>query len=35
MYPYVYNSVIYKSEDMKAAQVSADRWTDKEAVVYI
>ena len=30
MHPHVYNSIIYNSQDMEAAQVSLDRWMDKE-----
>ena len=34
MYPYVYSSIIYGSQDMEGALVSADGWMDKEEVVY-
>ena len=35
MHPYVYSSIIYNSQNMKAAQVAIDRWMDKEDEVYI
>ena len=36
MHSYVYCSIIYSSQDMGTAQVSTDRWMDKEEeVVYI
>jgi len=35
MHPDVYSSIIYKSQDMEAAQVSTNGWMDKENVVYI
>ena len=35
MHPYVYCSIIYKSQIMEAAQVSINWWMDKEDVVYI
>ena len=34
MHSYIYNSVIYNSQDMEAAQVSIYRWMDKEDLVY-
>ena len=30
MHPYIYSSIIYNSQDMEAAQVSFERWMDKE-----
>ena len=30
VHPYVYCDIIYKSQIMKAAQASADRWLDEE-----
>ena len=33
MHPYVHRSTIYNSQDMKATQMSMDKWTDKEDVV--
>jgi len=30
MHPYVYSSIIFNSQIMEAAQVSTDRWLDKE-----
>ena len=35
MHPYVYSSISYNSQIMKAAQVFTDRWIDKEDEVYI
>ena len=35
MRPSVYNSIIYNSQDMEAAQVSKDWWMDEGDVVYI
>ena len=35
MHPYVYRSIIYNSQNMKATQVSIDTWMDKEEVVCI
>ena len=35
MHPYVYGSIIYNSQIMEAAQVSIDRWMDKEDMIYI
>ena len=32
--PYVYCSIIYKSQDIGAAQMPIDRWMNKEDVVY-
>ena len=34
MLPYVYSSIIYNSQTMQAAQVSTDRWMNKEDVVH-
>ena len=34
MYPSVQSSTIYNSQDMEATQLSINRWTDKEDVVY-
>ena len=34
MHPNVHSSTIYNRQDMKATQVSVNRWTDKEDVVY-
>ena len=31
----IYSSIIYNSQSVEAAQVSIDRWLDKEDVVYI
>ena len=33
--PHVHCSTVYDSQDMEAAQVSADRWTDKEVMVHV
>ena len=33
MYPYVYWSGIYNSQDKKTTQLSSDRWMDKEQIV--
>ena len=30
MYPYVYCSIIYNSQDMEATYMSSDRWMDKD-----
>ena len=35
MHPYVYSNIIYNSQIMEAAQVSIDRWMDKEDVVCV
>ena len=35
MYPIVYCSTIYNSQDTEAAETSTDRWMDKEDVVPI
>ena len=35
MYPIVHYSAVYNSQDMGATQMSTDRWTDKEDVVYL
>ena len=35
MYPNVYSSIIYNSQDMEATSESINRWTDKEDVVHI
>ena len=35
MHPYVHWSIIYKSQDMEATQVSINRWTGEEDVVYV
>ena len=34
MHPYVYCNIIYNKQSMEAAQVSTDRWMDKEDVVH-
>ena len=33
MHPYVYNIIIYNSQDMETAQMSIDWWMDKADVV--
>ena len=33
MHPYVYCSIIYSSQIMEAAQVSRERWTDKDGIL--
>ena len=33
IHPYVYRSIIYKSQEMEAAQVSIDWWMEKEDMV--
>ena len=35
IHPYVYSSIIYNSQDVKAAQMSIDRWMNKEDELYI
>ena len=35
MYPSVHCSAVFNSQDMGATQMSTDRWTDKEDVVYL
>ena len=35
MHPYVYRSIIYNSQNVEAAQVSNDRWMDKEEMVCV
>ena len=34
MHPYVHCSVIYNSQDLKAAQVSISRWVGKKADIF-
>ena len=34
MHPYVYNSMIYNTQDMEAAQMSTNRWMYKEDVIH-
>ena len=35
MHPYVHCLIIYKSQDLKEAQVSLSRWVDKKFVVHL
>ena len=35
VHPYVSRGIIYNNKGMEAVQVSTDRWTHKEDVVYI
>ena len=35
MHPSVYSSIIYNSHDVKAIEVSINRWADKEDALYI
>ena len=35
MYPHVYSTAMYNSQDMQATWMSIDRWMDKEDVVYM
>ena len=34
MYPHVYSSITYNSQDKEATKVSIKRWVDKEEVIY-
>ena len=35
MHPYVYSSIIYNCQTMEGAQLSINRWLDKEDVAYV